>query len=62
MKKFWNKALKVIWVMLGFIYFPVYVVAWLLHKLARLLLAIAYIFMFKGRQALTIIINLFRIY
>lgn len=62
MKKFWNKVLKIIWIIIGVLYFPIYAAAWLLHKLARLLLAIAYIFMFEGRRATTIIINLFNIY
>ena len=60
MKKFWKSFKKVIWVILGIIYYPIYMLAWLLHKVARLTLAIAYFFMFQRRMAKDIIVNLFR--
>ena len=60
MKKFWKSFKKVIWVILGIIYYPIYASAWLLHKVARLALAIAYFFMFQRRMAKDIIINLFK--
>ena len=60
MKKFWKSFKKVIWVMLGIIYYPIYISAWLLHKVARLVLAIAYFFMFRRRMTKDIIINLFK--
>lgn len=40
-------------------YFPVYVLSWLLHKFARLLLAISYFGMLQSRIAKDIINNLF---
>lgn len=60
MKKFWKGFKIVLWVILGIIYYPLYVSAWLLHKVARLALAIAYFFMFRWRMAKDIIINLFK--
>lgn len=56
MKKFW----KLIWSILGAFYYPIYATAWLLHKVARLVLAIAYFFMLQKRIAKDIIINLFK--
>lgn len=54
-----KKVLKVIWQMLGVIYFPVYVAFWLLHKLARLLLAISYFGMLEKRIGKDIMAHLF---
>ena len=60
MKKFWKTFKETVWVILGIIYYPIYAIAWLLHKVARLLLAIAYFFMFQGHLAKDIITHLFK--
>lgn len=44
---------------LGIIYYPVYAAAWILHKIARLILAICYFLMFKWRMGADIIKTLF---
>lgn len=54
-----KKVLKIIWRILGVIYAPVYVAFWLLHKVARLLLAISYFGMFEKQVGKDIISNLF---
>lgn len=51
--------LKIIWYILGVIYFPIYLLAWILHKIARLLLAISYFGMFEKRIGKDIMLNLF---
>lgn len=55
-----KKILKVVWAVVGVLYYPVYAVAWLTHKIARLVLAICYFLMFNKRMALDIIKNLFK--
>ena len=54
-----KKVLKVIWRMLGVIYAPIYVAFWLLHKVARLLLAISYFGMFEKQVGKDIMSHLF---
>lgn len=55
-----KKIIKIIWLLLGASYFPVYLAFWLLHKIARLLLAISYFGMFEKQMGKGIIINLFK--
>lgn len=57
-----KKALKIIWGPLGVVYAPVYVASWLLHKVARLLLAISYLGMLEKQISKDIISNLFNWY
>lgn len=57
-----KKMLKIIWYILGVIYVPIYITLWLLHKLARLLLAISYFGMFEKQVGKDIISNLFNRY
>lgn len=57
-----KKMLKIIWYILGVIYVPIYITFWLLHKLARLLLAISYFGMFEKQVGKDIISNLFNWY
>nr|DAI13786.1 MAG TPA: hypothetical protein [Caudoviricetes sp.] len=57
-----KKVLKIIWRILGVIYAPIYVAFWLLHKVARLLLAISYFGMFEKQVGKDIILNLFNWY
>lgn len=54
-----TKKLKVIWGILGIIYFPVYIASWLLHKIARLILAISYFGMLEKQVGKDIVSNLF---
>ena len=54
-----KKALKIIWRILGVIYAPIYVAFWLLHKVARLLLAISYFGMLEKAIGKDIIKYLF---
>lgn len=54
-----KKVLKIIWRILGVVYAPIYVASWLLHKLARLLLAISYFGMLERQISKDIISNLF---
>lgn len=54
-----KKVLKIIWRILGVIYAPIYVAFWLLHKVARLLLAISYFGMFEKQISKDIIKYLF---
>lgn len=57
-----KKVLKIIWGILGVMYAPIYVASWLLHKLARLLLAISYLGMLEKQISKDIISNLFNWY
>lgn len=62
MKKVFNKIAKITWQILGVIYFPVYVAFWLLHKIARLMLAIAYFGLLDKQAGKDIIKSLFKWY
>jgi hypothetical protein len=55
-----KKTLKIIWRALGVVYYPVYALAWLLHKFARLLLAISYFGLLNGQAGKDIISHLFK--
>ena len=55
-----KKILKVVWRILEVIYFPVYIAFWLLHKIARFILAISYSGMLEGRIAKDILKSLFK--
>ena len=57
MKQRLIKALKIIGMVL---YAPLYIAFWLLHKAARILLAIAYIGILEPRMAYDIILHLLR--
>ena len=54
-----KKTIKFIWHALGVIYAPAYIAFWLLHKVARLLLAISYFGMLEKQIGKDIISNLF---
>lgn len=60
MKKVFNKIAKITWQILGVIYFPAYVAFWLLHKIARLMLAIAYFGLLNKQAGKDIIKSLFK--
>ena len=55
-----KKILKIIWRILGVIYAPIYVAFWLLHKVARLILAISYFGMLEKSIAKDIVKSLFK--
>jgi hypothetical protein len=57
-----NKINEIVKRILEVIYFPIYVIFWLLHKIARFILAISYFGMLEGRIAKDIINSLFRIH
>lgn len=54
-----KKIIKFLLATLKVVYFPFYVIFWLLHKIARVLLAIAYFGMFETRMAKDILKYLF---
>lgn len=54
-----KKIIKHIWMYIGAIYFPVYIIFWLFHKIARLLLAISYFGMLEKRIGKDILLSLF---
>lgn len=54
-----KKILKAVWRILEVIYFPVYIASWLLHKVARLVLAISYFGMLEKQVGKDILSNLF---
>lgn len=56
MKKRTTKIIAAIFMVL---YYPVYFVAWCLHKVVRLALAIVYLLMLDTRRAYDIVVNLF---
>lgn len=53
------KIIKTVWSILGILYFPIYLIAWILHKVSRLLLAISYLGMLNIKISKDIITNLF---
>lgn len=57
-----KKIFRFIWKAIGFIYFPIYIAFWLLHKIARIFLAISYFGMLEKQMGKDIISNLFNWY
>lgn len=53
-----KRILKFIWRAISIIYFPVYIAFWLLHKIARIFLAISYFGMLEKQMGKDIIFNL----
>lgn len=54
-----KKVLKFLWECIGWLYFPIYVLAWILHKVARLILAISYFGLLNKQAGKDIIKSLF---
>ena len=54
-----KKVIKFLWWCFGVIYAPIYVTSWLLHKVARLALAISYFGMLEKTVGKDIIKHLF---
>lgn len=57
--KFKGRMLFLVWLIIGIIYFPIYFVAWCLHIIARILLAIAYLFMLQPHVARNVFSSVF---
>lgn len=57
-----KKIFRFIWKAISFIYFPIYIAFWLLHKIARIFLAISYFGMLEKQMGKDIISNLFNWY
>lgn len=55
-----TKLIKVLKIAGMVLYAPLYITFWLLHKAARILLAIAYLGIFEPRMAYDIILHLLR--
>lgn len=55
-----KKVLKFLWRCVGVLYFPIYLLAWVLHKIARLMLAIAYFGLLNKQAGKDIIKSLFK--
>lgn len=55
-----KNIIKFLWTLAGIFYCPIYVLAWILHKLARLILAISYFGMLNKQAGKDIIKYLFK--
>lgn len=60
MKKIKPFLLLIIWTILGIIYAPIFIAAWVLHIVARFLLGIAYIGLLNGRRGKDVLASIFR--
>lgn len=59
MKKLKLPYKLIIWIIIGLIYLPVYISAWLLRIVARILLAIAYFGTLNGRMGVAVLKSIF---
>lgn len=59
MKKLKLPYKLIIWTLIGLIYLPVYISAWLLRIVARILLAIAYFGTLNGRMGIAVLKSIF---
>lgn len=59
MKKLKLPYKLIIWTLVGLIYLPVYISAWLLRIVARILLAIAYFGTLNGRMGVAVLKSIF---
>ena len=55
-----KKIAKFVWICIGVVYAPVYIASWLLHKVARLTLAISYFGLLNKQAGKDIIKSLFK--
>lgn len=55
-----NKTIKTIWTFFGYLYYPIYILSWFLHKAARLVLAVSYYGLLQKNMANDIIKYLFK--
>lgn len=59
MKKLKIPYKLIIWTLIGLIYLPVFISAWLLRIVARILLAIAYFGTLNGRMGVAVLKSIF---
>lgn len=59
MKKFKISLYLLSWILAGIAYFPIFVCAWLLHIIARILLGIAYILMLRWEIGKNVLSSIF---
>lgn len=59
MKKLKLPYKLIIWTLIGLIYLPVYISAWLLRIVARILLAIAYFGTLNGKMGVAVLKSIF---
>lgn len=59
MKKLKLPYKLIIWTIIGLIYLPIYISAWLLRIVARILLAIAYFGTLNGRMGVAVLKSIF---
>lgn len=59
MKKLKLPYKLIIWTIIGLMYLPVYISAWLLRIVARILLAIAYFGTLNGRMGVAVLKSIF---
>ena len=59
MKKLKLPYKLIIWTLIGLIYLPVYISAWLLRIVAGILLAIAYVGTLNGRMGVAVLKSIF---
>ena len=59
MKKLKLPYKLIIWTIIGLIYLPVYISAWLLRIVARILLTIAYFGTLNGRMGVAVLKSIF---
>ena len=59
MRKLKTNLYLALWALLGILYFPLFFAFWLLHVIARLLLALAYLGMLKGQIAKRVFESIF---
>lgn len=59
MKKLKLPYKLIIWTLVGLIYLPIYISAWLLRIVARILLAIAYFGTLNGRMGVAVLKSIF---
>lgn len=59
MKKLKLPYKLIVWTLIGLIYLPVYISAWLLRIVARILLAIAYFGTLNGRMGVAVLKSIF---
>lgn len=59
MKKLKLPYKLIIWTIIGLIYLPVYISAWLLRIVARILLAITYFGTLNGRMGVAVLKSIF---
>lgn len=59
MKKFKLPYKLIVWTLIGLAYLPIYISAWLLRIVARILLAIAYFGTLNGRTGAAVLKSIF---